>query len=303
MRESQNETDLQLKEEINRHRAGRTLGKTIMNVGFALMLISFFTTQILLMVVFLLLIVIPGALKMSRHETAIKQLLGEHVAQDLVTEVFGPEAGYEPFGHIADDDIIRAQICLPTPDSQDEVRGSDHIRAVYQGLTIELGDIELIHISLDTDDDGNTSKNERTIFKGQWLMCDFSKELSAEVLLSENSKKFPGYLKKKRIQMENETFNSRFLVFSENEHEAYYLLTPHMMEYILGMSGRSGGNMYMSFLRDGKLHVAVDSGKDFFELGKEKTDIEILRNRFRSQIRWFTDLIDELRESKTLFRL
>ena len=61
MRESQNETDLQLKEEINRHRAGRTLGKTIMNIGIALMLISFFTTQILLMVVFLLLIVIPGA--------------------------------------------------------------------------------------------------------------------------------------------------------------------------------------------------------------------------------------------------
>ena len=102
--------------------------------------------------------------------------------------------------------------------------------------------------------------------------------------------------------MENTAFNDRFLVTSADAHEAYYILTPHMMEYILTMAGRSGGEVYMAFLRGGKLHIAVKTERDFFELGKTKTNIDELRSKFREEIKWFTDIIDILRVEDTLYK-
>lgn len=53
---------------------------------------------------------------------------------------------------------------------------------------------------------------------------------------------------------------------TNNAQEAYYILTPHMMEYILTMADKSGSEVYMSFLRDGKMQIAVRTNRDFFEL-------------------------------------
>ena len=75
-----------------------------------------------------------------------------------------------------------------------------------------------------------------------------------------------------------------------------------MMDYILTMADKSGGEVYMSFLRGGKLHIAVHSGRDFFELGKSNVDVTALHNKFLSEIGWFTDIIDELQLVDTLYR-
>ena len=46
----------------------------------------------------------------------------------------------------------------------------------------------------------------------------------------------------------------------------------------------------MSFLKEGKLHIAVESDCDFFEAGKGSIDADRLREKFyEQQIRWFTD--------------
>ena len=302
METMQTKTDQQIKAEIDSHRAGRSLGKIIMYAGMGLVILFLIMGKILFPILFALLVIIPGGLIMIHHENAIKEILGEQVVKNLVLDAFGPETTYEPFGCIAEEEIRRADIRLPSASSLDKVRGTDRICALYQGLHIEMSDVSLIHVDISTDDDGDSTETEKEIFKGQWMICDFGKELSAEVRLSEYSKKFPRRLKNQTIRLENEAFNSRFLVFSENPHEVFYLLTPHMMEYILAMSDRSGKNVYMSFLRGGKLHIAVNSGKDFFELGKGKTDIDLLRSTFLSEIKWFTDMIDELRVSETLYR-
>ena len=73
-------------------------------------------------------------------------------------------------------------------------------------------------------------------------------------------------------------------------------------EYILSMAGKSGGDVYLSFLRGGKLHIAVQTGKDFFELGKSAAKVDELRQKFLRELRWFTDIIDELRVEETLYK-
>ena len=73
---------------------------------------------------------------------------------------------------------------------------------------------------------------------------------------------------KSNVTTDNEQFSKRFCVRADIPQEAYYILTPHMMESILTMADKSGGTVYMSFLRDEKMHVAVKTECDFLNLGK-----------------------------------
>ena len=107
---------------------------------------------------------------------------------------------------------------------------------------------------------------------------------------------------KSNVTTDNEQFSKRFCVRADIPQEAYYILTPHMMESILTMADKSGGTVYMSFLQSGKMHVAVQSGRDFFELGKTNTDMETLRQKFLGELRWFTDIVDTLRVEDTIYK-
>ena len=81
----------------------------------------------------------------------------------------------------------------------------------------------------------------------------------------------------------------------------YYLIDgePHIDD--MGKDPNSLNKFYQ-FLKEGKLHIAVESDCDFFEAGKGSIDADRLREKFTTQIRWFTDMIDELRLTDTLYR-
>ena len=60
------------------------------------------------------------------------------------------------------------------------------------------------------------------------------------------------------------------------------------------MADRSGGTVYISFLRDGKIHIAVNTNRDIFELGDAKADYDALHQKFLDELKWFADMIDAL---------
>lgn len=232
---------------------------------------------------------------MEKNNSKVKQLLSDDVISGVLKEALDDTVEYSPGGTISPGPMV-------FPFHYNCVEGSDHIKAVYHGLKIELGDISLCHESEFTDpEDGHTEKQSLLYFKGQWLTCDFGKELAGEVYISGCGKRDRKYIKN-NIPMDNEQFSKRFCVSASNPQEAFYILTPHMMEYITAMADKSGGAVYMSFLRNGKMHVAVQTGRDFFELGKTNTDAETLRRKFLGELRWFTDIVDTLRVEDTIYK-
>ena len=50
----------------------------------------------------------------------------------------------------------------------------------------------------------------------------------------------------------------------------------------------------MSFLREGKLHIAIETNREFFAIGRGSVDVELLRSRYADEIRWFTGFIDQV---------
>ena len=294
MEEKQMMTNEQLEAELQSLRSKATVAKILTYGSGAAAILCFITGLIPVAIVFIVLALV-GGYQLEKNSSKLKKILSDDVISGVIKEALGDAVEYNPWGKINPGSMV-------FPFSYNCADGSDHIKAAYNGLNIELGDIELIEETEYTDNEtGQTEKTRNTQFKGQWLTCDFGKELAGEVYLSERPPKTRRKLKS-NITMDNEQFDKRFCVRADDPQEAYYLLTPHMMEYITAMADKSGGTVYLSFLRSGKLHVAVQTGRDFFELGKSNANVGELRQKFLGELRWFTDLVDTLRVEDTLYK-
>ena len=293
MEEKQMMTNEQLEAELQSLRSKATVAK-ILTYGSGAAAILCFITGLIPVAIVLIVLALVGGYQLEKNSSRLKKILSDNVISSVLKEALGDAVEYNPWGKINPGSMV-------FPFGYNCANGSDHIKAVYHGVNVELGDIELIDESEVTDEEGRTERTRNTQFKGQWLTCDFGKELAGEVYISERTKKTRRSLKS-NVTMDNEQFDKRFCVRADDPQEAYYLLTPHMMEYITAMADKSGGTVYLSFLRSGKLHVAVQTGRDFFELGKTNTDAETLRRKFLGELRWFTDIVDTLRVEDTIYK-
>ena len=294
MEEKQMMTNKELESELKSLRSKATVAK-VLTYGFgAAMIIVWFFMQNLAMGLVLLVITLVFAYLSSSSSSTLKKLLSDEIIGSVLKETLGDTVEYNPWGRLEPGYMV-------FPFDYNKATGSDHIKAVYNGLNIELSDIELINEEETTDADGNTERSSATFFKGQWLICDFGKELSGEVYISERGKK-DRIKMNSNVTMDNEQFSKRFCVRASDSQEAFYILTPHMMEYITAMADKIGCTVYMAFRRDGQMHVAVKTGRDFFELGKSEANVEGLRQKFWGELRWFTDIIDTLRVEDTLYK-
>ena len=293
MEEKQTMTNKELESQLQSLQTKDLIFKILTYGCCAGLVISLVMGQLAIFFVLMIITMVFGT-QWSKASGAIKKLLSDNIISGVLKEALGDAVEYNPWGTINPGSMV-------FPFSYNCTAGSDHIKVVYHGVNVELGDIELIDESEVTDEEGRTEKTRNTQFKGQWLTCDFGTELAGEVYISERTKKTRKSLKSD-VSMDNEQFAKRFCVRANDPQEAYYILTPHMMEYITAMADKSGGTVYLSFLRNGKMHVAVQTGHDFFELGKTNTDVETLRQKFLDELRWFTDIVDTLRVEDTLYK-
>ena len=148
-----------------------------------------------------------GAQAMLRRKKAresMKQRLSETIIPELLSEVFD-EVEYDHRGFI--DGALIVSIDMHFPFKYDAVIGSDHIRARYRGVDIEMSDILLDSVAVLTseDDDGNIETHEvhRNRFRGQWIILDMHRELTSDLCIFEDGRK-----KKGQVETENEAFNS-----------------------------------------------------------------------------------------------
>ena len=293
MEEKQIKTNEQLEAEINSARAKETFANVLIYGAGAAMILMFCLKKIPLAIFFLALLLVGGYL-WGKSAGVAKKLLSDNVVSGVLREVLGDAVEYNPWGKINPGSMA-------FPFSYNSVDGSDHIKAVYNGLNMDLGNVELIDKTEEIDEQGNTNTRQFTFFKGQWLTCDFGRELAGQVYVSEWSKKDHGMLKS-NVTLDNVQFSKRFCVSADDPQEAYAILTPRMMEIILTMADKSGGTVYLSFQRDGKMHLAVKTGRSIFELGSSNADVAGLRQKCLGELRWFTDVIDTLRAEDSLFK-
>lgn len=302
-------TEADMVELVDASRRARTKGIVKTVIGILIMLLAFLLAEDkeegdLLYSAGVIVTVIGGGflcvglITLKGYKGHIKEQLSRSVVPQVLSEIFD-DVEYDAYRHISPE-VIHASGAFPF--AYDKVSGGDYIKASYRGVGLELCDLMLEEEvrTTSTDSDGNSTSDtsNRIVFVGQWLILDFHKELSADLGVFEGLRK-----QYDQIETENAEFNKRYGISCDSVHDAFYILTPNMMEHIMAMDRRAGGKIYLRFLREGKIHAAVHSRRDHFEVGNlNDANLATLQLKFRSEVRYVTELIDALLAVDTLYK-
>ena len=278
-------TDGQLEAKLNSLHSKETKWKVLAICAFVLTFISGVVTgNVLVFLLFLVIMLVLGCFWIKRNNE-IKEFLSDNVINGVLEEVFGDSVEYKPFEKLNPGGVV-------VPFHYIGSEGENHIKGVYKGVNFELGDIRLIYEEEYTNEDG-VSTIKVTRLKGQWLICDLDNAPACNVYVSEWERNDRSIMTSDVI-IADDKFSERFCVRSDNPQEAYKILTPQLMERISAAADKCEGTVYLSFLRNGKMNIAMKNEHELFELQKGRIDVEALHERFRVELSGFAEIIDIL---------
>ena len=286
-------SDTELEQKLGRDtkkltylRGGAVLSVLLAVVGFSIMLPALIIAAGLAFIVLMFISFLTS--------WRIKALVSANIVREALSDIIKLES-FSPQDHIRSDIIESTNLI----DGWNECSGSDLVHGEYRGSEIFFSDITLVDVQRYTDSDGNTHETRTTLFEGQWVICRLGKKINHRLRLRENREKLfgKGYRKaKSTVETENIAFNEKFQILADDPHTAFYILTPHFMEYINSADAVAKGQTYLCFDGDW-VHFAVGNNRDLFEVKTTERalqDIPALRARIKSEVRFITDIIDEL---------
>ncbi|NDV16300.1 DUF3137 domain-containing protein [Muricauda sp. TY007] len=113
-------------------------------------------------------------------------------------------------------------------------------------------------------------------FTGMFAIMDFNKKFNGStIVLPDQYEKRIGYMAKtlqsmnlnrnQLVNMEDTEFENEFVVYSTDQTEARYILSPSLMRRIAAFKKKVGGSVLMSF-KNNKLYMAVQIPHGFLSL-------------------------------------
>lgn len=158
----------------------------------------------------------------------------------------------------------------------DRHKAEDTISGKFDATDFSFGEIHTEYKTVTTNGKGQRQEHWHTIFKGMLFVSDFHKNFHGETMIDvDTMERFLGKLGRKfqqwnpsrpgnLVKLENPEFEKKFAVYSTDEQECRYILTPSMMERLLEMSKRINFKVAISF-RNNKVYIAVFNNMDLFE--------------------------------------
>jgi hypothetical protein len=154
----------------------------------------------------------------------------------------------------------------------DRVRGNDYVKGRIDGINIEFSDL---HAEMKTQN-SKGKDNWVTLFKGLFIVAEFNKNFSSQtVVLPDSAQSVFGDLighwlqsnnvsRDELVKMDNPEFESAFVVYSNDQIEARYILSHSLMEKLLSFKNKSTRPIHTSF-RANHIYMAISYDKDLFE--------------------------------------
>lgn len=218
-------------------------------------------------------------------------LLSSYYKKEVIDEVVKnicPGASYMPEQGISEDAFRNSGLFQ----SPDRYHAEDQVSGRLDKTTFICSEVHAEERRTRTTKNGVQHYWE-TIFRGFFFMADFHKDFSGKTTIMKNSL-FKMKLGESRVKMENPDFEKIFDVFSTEQVEARYLITPSMMERLLKLNNNFKKGVTISF-RDSYIIVAIPNSRDCFEasIWTSMTDLSILEADFEI-IHSLLKIVDEL---------
>lgn len=241
-------------------------------------------------------------IRSAKKAKEYKQYFKKVFVTNMIKEIM-PEAEYFPEGGFSKDCIRETGLMM----MGNRYHSEDYIKGTYNGVAFERADIYIADES--TDSDGNSSTT--VYLEGRWMVFETNKSFEADLQIIQ---KGFGYAKKKKgiftrkaerrheIKTEDENFNSHFTCLCQNDTEAFYLLTPGIMQSMETLVSSSNAKFMVGFV-DNRIHVAVHTRRDSLEPSIfRKMDFEKERQEIVNEMNAITDFISALKLDRQIFR-
>lgn len=300
-------------DELERSRItykNRTLISIAVAIGIVLVsvfIMSYFRFEMPLMVIFIIdivIITIASAIIVSGPKKSYVNNFKDYFVKRTLEKIF-TDLQYDPDKGIPESVIAGTGMMY----TGDRYTTNDFISGKYKNINFMQSDVHIEEEHQSTDSDGNTTTYYVTIFRGRWMIFDFNKTFKANVEVCENgfsgnrANTLFGKSKYNVVKMESEEFNKKFRVYAQDPHDAFYIITPSLMEKIKRLEAINKGKLFLGFCNN-QLHVGIDDGTDSFEPGSCFSEIneEEVVNRMSTDVSKITMFVDELELDNDLFR-
>lgn len=184
----------------------------------------------------------------------------------------------------------------PTPDSYS---GNDLIYGDYNGVSFKFSDLFLQKRVEMVDEKGKTKVSYETIFRGICFIAEFNKNFTSKTyaLSHRRSVGFP------KFEMDDSEFEKVFNVYGDDRINAFYILTPNLMENILKLRNLFKSPLNLAFLNN-KIYIYIEFGKDSFEPDIKKSLVgdDSLILRYKAEILALLNIINELKLNRKIFK-
>lgn len=164
----------------------------------------------------------------------------------------------------------------------------DLIEGVHRGIAFRQADVKITHTT-------GSGKSRRTVVdvNGRIWEFDCPRQVSSNVLIVKDLTHAALEYGMNKVEMEDIEFNRMFDVYSEDEHSAFYVLTPHFMEYIKSLH-RQDRAIYISFDGD-KLYFMQSGRGGIFEPSDAKVDVRSEIEKAKKELGVIDKIIDTLK--------
>jgi hypothetical protein len=291
-------SDAELAKELESLNAKRENFSTFSDLLFVLMFLNFAAMVFVAFVMpwyinpFLLslgigtIITIPVASIEPIFSNKMKMLLSNMIEDTL-------KNNFELIEYNHDSHISKAMVRETNIYNTDRIYGSDLFRANYKGVGFEFSDLWFYA----------KKKDNSGIPKGQWLAISMTKEINPPVTVSELPDIVWFKSKQTKVEMENAAFNKQFMVFSEDPQKAFYVLTPHFMEFIMSLKQLPNCKLHLCFAGF-HAHIMAYTGRNsFYPYDKDGYGLNLLRNKMQREVDFIRRVIDGFLQNERLFGL
>lgn len=162
------------------------------------------------------------------------------------------------------------------PKMPDRYSGDDYVSGKLGQTEVEFSELHTEYKTETTDSRGNRQTSWHRIFKGLFFIADFNKNFNTSVVvLPDTAEKYFGKLlgsmfqswnitRDKLIKLEDPEFEKYFVVYSNDQIEARYILSTSLMKRIVDFKKKSGKDIHISFVNS-KIFVAISYNENLFE--------------------------------------
>lgn len=244
-----------------------------------------------------LILIIPGAIYIiigSSKFNKLSQRFKSEVLGKLVTS-FVEDGRFDPSAGLSMGTVYGTEFLKRADRSHTE----DYLSGKIDGVEFISSDVKLEERHVQHTKNGTRTYYE-TYFQGRIFEFEFNKTFDGYLQVLEGGRPHSNR-KFKKVKLESVAFNKKFKTYSTNEHSAFYVLTPHLMEALMDFEKSNKGKIYFSFI-ESKLYLGINNFKDTFELKMFKELNESTFEEFKKELFVVKDVVSELKLNNNIFK-